>query len=367
MELKIANLAKKILNYSCQVREKERVLIDYEGEPAKRLVKRLIKDIYELGAFPYITSRDSEINREIMLGCSEAQLDYLKKIKLAEAKIMNTVIVIRSLENKFELTDVPPEKLNLYMKSTGPIKQYRINKQKWILMHYPSAAMAQKAKMSREAFENFFFSVCLMDYDRLAFNMNSLEDIMKKTDKVSIIGPGTNLEFSIKNMPIVKCCGHNNLPDGEIYTAPIVNTVNGRVSFNVPATELGTNLEEISLVVKAGEVIEATANNSAFINKILDRDLGARYFGEFAIGLNPRITSPIGDVMFDEKILGSFHLALGNSYKNAFNGNKSDLHCDFISIQTPDYGGGEIWFDDMMIQKNGHFVLPSLLKLNAEK
>ncbi len=233
-------------------------------------------------------------------------------------------------------------------------------------MRYPNGAMAQLANMSTRAFEDFYFNVCNLDYAKMADAMTPLVELMNRTDRVRIVGVGTDLSFSIKGIPAVKCSGLRNIPDGEVYTAPVRDSVEGTITYNTPAVYQGTTYENISLTFKQGKIVNATANYTEKINQVFDTDEGARYIGEFALGVNPYIEKPMKDTLFDEKISGSFHFTPGMAYDTAFNGNKSAIHWDLICIQTPEYGGGEIYFDDVLIRKDGRFILPELDGLNPE-
>ena len=196
--------------------------------------------------------------------------------------------------------------------------------------------------------------------------MDSLVELMNRTDRVHIKGPGTDLTFSIKDIPAIKCAGEMNIPDGEVYTAPVKESMNGVISYNTPSEEQGFTYENIRFEIKDGKIIKAAANDNERINQLLDTDEGARYFGEFAIGVNPYILNPMKDTLFDEKIAGSFHLTPGMAYEDAPNGNDSAVHWDLVMIQRPEYGGGEIYFDDVLIRKDGLFTLPELMCLNPE-
>lgn len=367
MDLRINKLADILINYSCQLKSKEKLLIDYEGDATKTLVKQLIKEAYKQGAFPYVTSRDSSILREVMLGVKEEQVNHLCYYKMEEMKGMDAYIAIRGSENSAELSDVPSDKANLYMRALRPVLDYRVNKTKWVVLRYPNPSMAQLANMSLESFEDFYFKVCTLDYGKMDKAMGALVDLMEKTDKVHILGPGTDLTFSIKDIPVIKCSGERNIPDGEVYTAPVRDSVNGTVSYNTPSEERGFTYENVKFTFKDGKIVEASANDTRRINELLDTDEGARYIGEFAIGVNPYIMEPMKDTLFDEKIQGSFHFTPGASYEDAFNGNKSAVHWDLVSIQRSDYGGGEIYFDDVLVRKDGLFVLPKLQGLNPDK
>jgi aminopeptidase len=241
-----------------------------------------------------------------------------------------------------------------------------VNNTKWCVMRYPNESFAQLAGMSTDDFEDFYFNVCNLDYSKMSKAMDNLIELMEKTDKVRIVGPGTDLTFSIKGIPAIKCDGKMNIPDGEVFTAPVRDSVNGVITFNTPAVSEGFTYEDIRFEFKDGKIIGATSNDTDRINKKLNTDEGARYIGEFAIGVNPYILKPMKDTLFDEKIMGSIHLTPGRCYDEASNGNKSAIHWDLVLIQTKEYGGGEIYFDDVLVRKDGLFVVEPLLCLNPE-
>lgn len=366
MDLRVKQLADVLVNYSCNVQKNEKVLINYEGECCKPLVKQLIKNIYARGGMPYVEMRDSSVTREILLGATEEQMDFLNEYQLMQMKGMDCYIAIRAGSNTSELSDVPSDKLNMYYRKTQPVLDYRVNETKWVVLRYPNESMAQLAGTSLESFEDFYFEVCTLDYAKMSKAMDSLVELMNRTDKVHIKGPGTDLTFSIKDIPAIKCAGEMNIPDGEVYTAPVRESMNGVISYNTPSEEQGFTYENIRFEIKDGKIIKAAANDNERINQLLDTDEGARYFGEFAIGVNPYILNPMKDTLFDEKIAGSFHLTPGMAYEDAPNGNDSAVHWDLVMIQRPEYGGGEIYFDDVLIRKDGLFTLPELMCLNPE-
>lgn len=366
MDSRIKKLSELLTGYSCRLAAGEKVLIDYEGEETKPLVRQLIKDAYKLGARPYVNHRDSTVLREILLGADEEQMEFFNDYQLYQMKGMDAYIAIRGTANISELADVPPEKLNMYYRMTQPTLDWRVNKTKWVILRYPNASMAQLAGKSQEAFEDFYFDVCTLDYQKMSDAMDALVDLMNRTDKVHLVGPDTDLTFSIKGLPAIKCAGECNIPDGEVYTAPVKESMNGYIAYNTCSEEQGFTFDNIRFQIENGKIIEATANNTERINQLLDTDEGARYFGEFAIGVNPFVLNPMKDTLFDEKICGSFHLTPGMAYEDADNGNKSAVHWDLVMIQRPEYGGGEIWFDDVLIRKDGLFVIDELKCLNPE-
>ncbi|MFZ7119695.1 MAG: aminopeptidase [Eubacteriaceae bacterium] len=366
MDSRIKELANNLVNYSCELKKGEKVLIALSGDSGKPLVRQLIKDIYKVGAYPFVEISDSSINREILMECKEKQLEDMLDYGLNKIKKMDAFISIRASDNTSELSDVPAEKLMLSGKKLRQITDYRVNNTKWVVLRYPNNAMAQLATTSLEAFEDFYFNVCNLDYEKMSNAMDGLVGLMNKTDKVRIVGDQTDLTFSIKGIPAIKCDGKMNIPDGEVYTAPVKDSINGTVSYNTLSEYQGFTYQDIKFEFKDGKIIKATSNNTDRLNKVLDTDEGARYIGEFAIGVNPFILNPMKDTLFDEKIMGSFHLTPGMSYEDAYNGNVSSIHWDLVCIQTSESGGGEIYFDDVLIRKDGIFILPELEALNPE-
>ncbi|MGI6206160.1 MAG: aminopeptidase [Anaerovoracaceae bacterium] len=366
MDERIKKFASMIVNYSCDVQPGDNVLIEEVGTDAKPLIQQIIREVYRAGGKPYLGLSDSILNREIIKNCTEDQLNFMKEYMMAQMKGMDAYIAVRASDNTAELSDVDPEKLNLYNRILRPVIDERVDNTKWAIMRYPNPSMAQLAGTSTEAFEDFYFDVCTLDYARMSKAMDPLVDLMNRTDKVHLVAPGTDLTFSIKGIPAVKCDGKYNIPDGEVYTAPVKDSMNGVITYNTFSEQQGFTFQDIRFEVKDGRIVNATSNDDERINKILDTDEGARYFGEFSFGLNPYILHPMKDTLFDEKITGSIHLTPGASYEDAPNGNKSAVHWDLVLIQREDYGGGEIWFDDVLVRKDGRFVLPELDGLNPE-
>ena len=366
MDPRDKKLADLLTAYSCRLEKDENILIEYEGDESVDLVRQIVKNAYAVGAKPYVNIDNSIISRELLLGARKDQLEFMNEYLLHQMKEMNAYIAIRSNSNTSELSDVPSEQLNLYSRELKPVLDQRVDHSKWVILRYPNPSMAQLAGTSQETFRDFYYDVCTLDYGKMSQAMNPLKKLMEKTDNVQIKGPGTDLTFSIKGIPAVKCSGECNIPDGEVYTAPVKNSVNGVITYNTPSEEQGFTYENIRFEIENGKIVKATANDNARINALLDTDPGARYFGEFALGVNPYILHPMKDTLFDEKICGSLHLTPGEAYDDAPNGNSSAVHWDLVLIQREDYGGGEIYFDDKLIRKDGRFVIPQLEGLNPE-
>jgi aminopeptidase len=306
----------------------------------------------------------ARVSRELALEIDECQLNLTAAHELARMKKMDAYIAIRGSNNISELADVPIDRMKLVAKKLRPLQDQRVQKTKWVVLRWPTPAMAQLAGMSTEAFEDFFFKVCTLDYRKLQPGMKALKALMEKTDKVQIKGPGTDLRFSIKGIAAIICGGDRNIPDGEVFSCPVKESVQGHVTFNAPTIYQSTGFDNIRLDFRDGKIVEATSNQTKKLNEILDSDAGARYIGEFSLGCNPYILHPMRDILFDEKIAGSFHFTPGQAYKEADNGNRSQVHWDMVSIQRKDYGGGEIYFDGKLIRRDGGFLPGPLRSLN---
>ncbi|MEP7071475.1 MAG: aminopeptidase, partial [Verrucomicrobiota bacterium] len=356
-------LAAVLTGYSTELKRGEKVLIEAFDVPDAMTIA-LVQAARKRGATPFVQLQHARVGRELALGTDEAQLKYLARHELARMKGMDAYIALRGSHNITEMADVPAEKLKLIAKKMRPVQDQRVGKTKWVVLRWPTPAMAQLASMSTEAFEDFFFEVCTLDYRKLQPGMRALKSLMEKTDRVEINGPGTELRFSIKKIPAVICGGDRNIPDGEVFTAPVRDSVQGFVTFNVPSIYQGTGFDNIRLEFDQGKVTNATSNETKKLNEVLDADAGARYIGEFSLGFNPHIIRPMRDILFDEKIAGSFHFTPGQAYESADNGNRSQVHWDMVNIQRPEFGGGEIWFDGKLIRKNGEFTVPALRALN---
>lgn len=362
---RIDSLAKQLVGYSTDLKKGEKVLLDLYDVPDSIGIA-LIREARRKKAIPFVRIHQSRISREILLGATEDQYKVASKHLLAEMKDMDAYIAIRGSNNISETSDVPQKMMQVAMKQMRPVIDFRVKKTKWCVLRWPTASMAQQASMSTDAFEDFYFNVCLLDYKALVPAMNALKTLMEKTDQVHITGPGTDLKFSIQGIPAVVCGGNYNIPDGEVFTAPVRNSVEGMVSHNAPTIYQGIAFDSVKLEFKEGKIIKAEAGNKTKeLNRILDTDPGARYIGEFALGFHPVIREPMRDILFDEKIAGSFHFTPGQAYEIADNGNQSQIHWDMVNIQRKDYGGGEIYFDGKLIRKNGVFLPKNLAKLNG--
>ena len=359
-------LAKSLTGFSTALRRGEKVLIEGFDIPAEMTIA-LVRAARSLGAVPFVQLHQARISREMALGADPVQYAEIARHELARMKQMDAYIAVRGSENISEMSDIPSDRMKLVAQKMKPVLDHRVKKTRWCVLRWPTPSMAQQAGMSTEQFEDFFFKVCTLDYAKMQPGMKALAALMNKTDRVEIKGPGTDLRFSIKGIQAIPCGGRHNIPDGEVFTAPVRKSVQGCITYNAPTIYQGTAFDSIRLEFKDGRIVEATGNNTKRLNEILDSDPGARYIGEFALGFNPHILHPMRDILFDEKISGSFHFTPGQCYENTDNGNQSQVHWDMVNIQREDYGGGTIHFDGKLIRENGRFVPKALQALNPER
>lgn len=358
-------LAKLLVEYCCALKKGDRVLIDVMDTPDEFTVQ-LMRQARAAGAIPLVEVRHSRVTREIMKETNKEHSELIRDIEMHRMRKVQAYIAVRGSHNASENSDVPTQLVQLYSKTLRPVIDYRVNKTRWVVLRWPTPSMAQSANMSTEAFEDFYFKVCTLNYRKMDEAMKPLVERMKKADRVQIKGPGTDLTFSIKGIGAKGCSGKLNIPDGEAFSCPVKKSVNGVIQFNTPTIYAGSKFENIRLEFKDGKIIKASGSNEKRLNEILDTDEGARYVGEFSLGFNPYIESPMCDILFDEKISGSLHLTPGQAYKVADNGNRSAIHWDMVLIQRPEWGGGEVWFDGELIRKDGRFIPKDLRGLNPE-
>lgn len=366
---RLARLAEVLTSHSTRLQKGERVLIEAFDVP-EALTNALITAAIDCGAIPIVETKHNKVLRQLYRQYGEEAFRLLGEIEKFRMERMDAYIGVRGNDNICEMSDVPGIKMSYLQRHIFQPVHHDIRlKTKWVVLRYPNSAMAQQAGMSTEAFEDFFFEVCTMDYGRMTEAMQALKERMEAADRVQILGAETELNFSIKGVPAIPCGGEYNIPDGECFTAPVRQSVNGVIHFNTPTIYQGVTFSDVKLEFRNGKIIDATgdsASKSARLNEIFNTDEGARYVGEFSFGFNPFITRPMLDILFDEKIAGSFHFTPGNAYENADNGNRSQIHWDMVMIQTPEFGGGEIWLDSELVRKDGRFVPDYLQPLNPE-
>ena len=368
MDKRISKLALNILNYSVKLQKGEKILIEMIGTDCLDLAVELIKQAKQIGAIPLFNIVDYKVLKEIIINCDEKQIKEYAKYDLNKMKDVDAYIGIR-VANPKELEGIPKENMDIYNKYyQEPVHfEERVKNTRWCILRYPSKWLAKQAKMSLEDFTDFFYNVCTIDYDKMAKAMEPLKKLLNNTKNVHIKGPGTDLRFSIEGISAEKYFGTYNIPDGEVATCPTKYSANGHITYNTETVYNGVTFNNIYFELKNGKIIKAEASDKTKeLNEILDTDEGARYIGEFALGLNPYVKNTMVDTLFDEKVAGSFHFTPGMALEESDNGNRSSIHWDIVCIQTKEFGGGEIYFDDVLVRKDGRFVLEELKALNPE-
>jgi aminopeptidase len=359
-------LARILIGYSTALKKGEHVLLDLTDVPDEMTIE-LMRAARAVGGIPIVETRHTRVTREVMLDTGPAHAALVRDLELYRIRKMQAYVAIRGASNANEATDVPSDRLQLFARTQRPVLDHRVGKTRWVVLRWPTPSMAQAAGMSTEAFEDFYFRVCTLDYRKMARAIVPLERRMAAADCVHIKGPGTDLAFSVKGIGAKPCNGLRNIPDGECFTCPTLKSPQGVIQFNAPTLYAGTRFENVRLELDGGRVIKATGSNQTRLNEILDTDPGARFVGEFSLGFNPHILNPMCDTLFDEKIAGSLHFTPGQAYADCGNGNKSAVHWDMVLIQRAEWGGGEVWFDGELIRKDGLFLPKDLRGLNPEQ
>ena len=358
-------LARQLLEYSTELQKGEVLYLEIKGKETLELGKEVIRLATLKGATTFWYYSDESLMRQWVKTASDDQFKKQAELHLELMKRADAYIGLRGSDNPFDMADIDMRQIDKNMTFFyKPVHlEQRVKHTRWVVLRFPNNAMAQLAETSQEAFEDFYYQVCCADYAKMSKAQDKLFDLMTATNEVKIKGPGTDLTFSLKGIPCIKCDGKRNIPDGEVYTAPVRDSVNGTITYNAPSLYQGNVYTKVSFTFKDGKIIKATSDtNESKLNKILDTDEGSRYVGEFAVGVNPFILHPMKDTLFDEKIAGSIHFTPGQCYKEAPNGNQSAVHWDLVLIQRADYGGGELWFDGKLMRKDGVFTDPEMEK-----
>ncbi len=369
MDIRNEKLARILINNSISLCKDNNLLVEVIGQDGLELANEITKQAKEINAKPHINTINYDNLKKFLINATEEEIMEYGKKDYERMKKMQAFIGISAPTRDRPLEGVPQEKLEMYNKYYTALVhlEQRVKHTKWCILRYPNEYYAQKSNMSIDEFKDFYYRVCSVDYNKMKIAMEPLKILMNKTDKVHIVAPGTDLTFSIKGIPAKKYYGTFNIPDGEVATCPVKNSVNGYITYNTKTKYNDIVFENIRFDFKEGKIIRATAKeNTKELNAILDTDEGARYIGEFAFGLNPYINNTICDTLFDEKINGSFHFTPGMALEESDNGNKSAIHWDIVKILKKEFGGGKIYFDDVLIMKDGEFVIEDLKKLNAE-
>ena len=360
---RIGRLARNLTRFSLDVRPGENVLLDFRGAATHDLLKEMITEVTAAGGVPFPLVGEDSWQRRFLREAGEDQVRGWGDIHETLMRQMQCYVRVNGTANPFDLSDVSAEARGWereHFMNRVHLK-LRVPHTKWVVLRYPGDSMSQQASMSREAFEDLYFKVCTLDYERFSRAMDPLKALMEKTDEVRLTARDTDVTFSIKDIGVVKCDGRMNIPDGEVFTAPVKESVNGVVTYNAGALYGGTSWDWIRLTFEKGRIEKIEGSNDVDkLEEIFGTDDGSKYIGEFSFGLNPHLHTAIKDTLFDEKIYGSFHTALGQCYDTAENGNRSAIHWDLVCIQTEAYGGGDVYFDGELVRRDGHWLHPDL-------
>lgn len=355
-------LAQKLLDHSTELEAGQNIMLQLIGLNGIGLLRALVEEVRKRGANPFIKIEDPEINRVLL---ENGDVDFWKNQAEADQlplmKQMDAFVGIRAAENIYENSGVPKNANSAYSKHfLTPVHfEQRVEHTNWVVLRYPSPAFAMNAKMPTEKFRTFYYNACIFDYEKMQHAMKPLEELLRETNMIRMKGEGTDIEFSVKGQNWIPCFGKRNIPDGELFSSPILDSVNGHITY-APSVYQGNPFEFVKLEVEDGVVVDFDSSNNSALEEILDTDEGARRFGEFSFGLNPVIEKPMYDILFDEKIYGSNHLTLGKDYAIAPNGNSSSIHWDLVCI------GPDVYCDGELIREGRTFVKDELKGLNPE-
>ncbi len=352
---RVSKLASILVHHSIEVKKGDVVLISSSTELAKPLVLEVYREVVKSGGHPLTSIGFEETSNIFYKYASKDQLLNFPKIKMYEAKNIDCVVNIRAAANKKALSNIDPKALSERSKVLRPIGEEIVNNKRWILCNFPTNGLAQEADMSLDEYEDFVYSATNIDWNKVKKEELKLKKALDKAGEVRIVGEDTDLTVSIKGRKAIPCYGERNMPDGEVFLSPVEDSADGHIYYEMPAIYQGREVTGIRLKFRDGKVVDAGADkNEKFLITMLDTDKGARYLGELGIGVNYGIQKFTKDILFDEKIGGTVHLAVGRSYEDAGGKNISAIHWDMIKDLRKK---GAIYLDGKAIQKNGRFLI----------
>ncbi len=352
---RIEKLADVLINHSTRIKPKETVLIA-STELGQPLVEVLYQKVLALGAFPLLKLTFSTLQPLYFKNAANEQLDTLLEIEELIYKKADVLINVRAPGNMKELSSVDPDRMTRRMKTMQPIQEWVISGNlRWTLCNYPTQALAQEAEMSLDEYEDFVFGATNIDWSAQAEFLKNIKDVFDQGEKVHLVGKNTDLKFNLAGRSGIVCDGSHNMPDGEVFYAPVDDSAEGYINYDFPAIYQGREVNNVRLEFKKGQVVKASADkNEALLQKVIETDEGAKRIGEFGIGTNYGITKFTKDILFDEKIGGTIHLALGRAYPEGGGINQSAVHWDMVKDLR---SSGKIYLDGKLVQENGEFKI----------
>ena len=356
MDPRIRKLAQQTVRYSLEVKPGTNVIIS-GGEEAKEFILELYKEVILQGAHPIVNVRLDGMSDFFYKYANKQQLEKFPNLQMYQIENSQYYIGINTSGNTRELSNANPKKIMMRKKVTRPIGDYIVNSaekeegwMKRVTIGFPCMALAQEAGMSLNDYENFVFSACLIDWKKFGKRMDKLSKVFEKGNEVHLIGEGVDLKFSIKGKNCIPDKGEENMPGGEVFMAPVRESMNGTISFDYPRVVNGNLISEVKLKFENGKVVEYSAEQGEeFLKELLSTDENAKYVGEFGVGCNPGIKQYTNDLLFDEKLDCTIHLALGMAYKQNGGGNDSAIHVDIVK----DMKKAKMILDGKVIQENG--------------
>jgi len=350
MDSRLVDLAKLIVHTSTKVKRGDNVIIQIVDE-GQDLATEIYKEVVRAGGHPLIITTPSEATRAFYEIADDETLTAMPRHYFELVKASDVIISIRSNANTKSLSNTDPKRISARFRALKALQEERLSK-RWCLTQYPTVGYAQDAEMSLSEYEDFVYSAVLIDWGEQIKVMERLKEIMDETDEVRLIGKDTDLTMSIKGRNAVVGGPTHNVPGGEVFTAPVEDSAEGEIFFDIPAVVYGKEVEGIRLRFERGEVVDYSASrNEELLKSMIETDEGSRRLGEFGIGTNRGIKRFTKNILFDEKIGDTIHLAIGRAYKECGGVNESAIHWDMIKTMKP----GRIIMDGLIVQENGKF------------
>ena len=363
---RVETVAKILVDYSVEVKPSQLVRISGGPEGAP-LILAVYQKVLERGAHPFLQVEPEEAEELFYTYAKDAQLDYVPPFMKEVIEQIDAGIGIWTDVNTKQLTNADPAKQSRRGVAMRPLRDRLLERAakkelRWSGTVHPIQAFAQDAEMSLREFEDFVYEACLVHepdpinaWKKVSKEQQRLVDWLNKTKQIHVVGPDTDLKLEVTDRKWINCDGHENFPDGEIFTGPIEESLNGHIRYTYPACHFGREVEDVRLQFKDGKVIKATAaKNEEFLSKMLESDKGAKYVGEFAFGTNPGIQRFTKNTLFDEKIGGTIHMAVGTGYPESGSKNKSAIHWDMVCDLRD---GGEVRVDGTLFLKDGKILI----------
>ncbi len=365
LDPRVAKMADVLINYSLEIKPGDKLVIT-GPPPAAPLIRECVRAALKAGGHPVVNATIPGVDEVLFAEASEEQLRFLPQTLVDEVEYFDARLAIRAADNTKSLSGVDPDRISLWQASRGSLgrrvmQRAAAGELRWCGTLFPTEAHAQDAEMSLAEYENFVWNSCLLDqpdpaegWRRVRAEQQHIVDYLMGHDTIRIVAPGTEVSYRVGGRTWINSDGKRNFPSGEVFTGPIEDSVDGEVRFTYPAIYTGREVEDVRLRFEAGKVVDARAGRGQeFLRAMLDTDAGARYLGEVAFGLNYGIQRFTRNILFDEKIGGTMHMALGRAYPDTGGKNDSAIHWDLIC----DLREGEVYADGELCYQNGKFVI----------